>query len=133
MSTDPAVRWQPAKPGETPGSLTPGEDEAAPLPAPTLVPVVRPNGKVYRPRNRPRAVRVEVEDWRSDYSEVVTVLGTHDVERARALALRLASDVSERPLWGEQWYRLAIRNGDRVYVQDEVRGAPGLDFGVVDG
>lgn len=99
---------------------------------PQLVPVVRPNGKVYRPRRPPRAVRCDLDDPRSDLSEIVIVVGTHDVDRARALALRLAGDVSARPLWGEQWYRVAIRNGDRVYVQDEVSGAPALDFGVIE-
>lgn len=97
----------------------------------TLVSVVRPNGKVYTPRRRPRAVLVEDEDWRTDFPQVVLVFGTHDVTRAYALASRLAA-VEPKPLFGEQWYRLAMRNGEQQYVTDEERGSPALTFGVID-
>lgn len=87
-----------------------------------LVPVTRPNGKVYRPRKPPRAV--PVEDDRD--GSTVYVLGTHDVERARALAQRVTT-VCPYPR-AESWHRLGMRNGDPYYVYDDVRGAPSLVF-----
>lgn len=91
-----------------------------------LVPVTRPNGRVYRPRRAPRAVVVEPDDFHVD--EQVIVLGTHDEERARALAMRLRP-VDPYP-HEATWMRKAIRKGDPYYMVDEVRGAPALVFEV---
>jgi hypothetical protein len=86
-----------------------------------LVPVIRPDGRVYRPRKPPRATIVDV-----DGRTYVYVLGTHDEPRGRALAQRLTNvDPYANP---PTWQRLAIRNGERWFVQDDVRGAPCLIF-----
>ncbi len=123
MSTDPAVRWLPAKPGDTPGSLAPGEDEAEPLPAPALVPVVRPNGKVYRPRKAP--VAVGVCDGYDDVNYVY-VLRTHDIDRARAFARPYLATYLVAPR--QEWVRLVMRRGYPVYEDDEERGVPVVVF-----
>lgn len=85
--------------------------------------IVRPNGRVYRPRNAPWAVQVsDIED--SD--AYVLVFGTHDIEAARAIAQPAAAAYLIDAHTG--WQRLAMRHGDQVYVDDEVRGAACVIF-----
>jgi len=99
-----------------------------------LVPVTRPNGKVYRPRKAPRAQLVDNTDDREPYAWVF-VLGTHDVESALPLAERVAASEGMQPdrdSAEKTWMRLAMRNGDRVYDIDSVRGAATVTFEVIE-
>lgn len=93
--------------------------------------IVRPNGKVYRPRK----IAVEPWDndtWGRDESCGVVVYGTHD----EALAQKLADEEIKRRWdsdWvgineGRGWFRAAYRYGDLVIVDDEVRGRAGVYF-----
>lgn len=91
-----------------------------------LVPVRRPNGKLYRPRKLVAfMLDAEPENTR------VLVLGTHDVTRARALA-RLLVTAHDRgyepvnPITG--WWRSGIRNYATWFEQDERRGRAGVSF-----
>lgn len=99
-----------------------------------LVPVVRPDGRVYKPRKLPRAQVVQNVDDREPYAWVL-VLGTHDVDRAHALAARVAAGegmYADRATAERTWMRLAMRNGDPVYDRDPVRGAATVTFVVTD-
>jgi hypothetical protein len=94
--------------------------------------VTRPNGRIYRPRKPPRGL--PVVNYRDDV-EWIYIIGTHDVERARSLAEQIATrdgyelDSTRAP--ERSWQRLAMRNGDQMYVPDEVHGAPTIIFKVV--
>lgn len=97
-----------------------------------LATVIRPNGKVYRPRKPPRAVEVDNTEGRWDEpTMLVYVLGTHDVERAHALALKLhhAADKDTAQL---SWTRDVIRNHERVFEYDAEHGAATVIFGVIE-
>ena len=93
-----------------------------------LLPVERPNGKVYRPRK----LRVAVID--DDYGPpFVAVLGTHDAE----LAHYLACDEAHRHFGSVRvtdprlvWYRKSISNNEPVWIWDSERGAPGVVFAI---
>jgi len=96
-----------------------------------LVPVTRPNGKVYRPRKAPVAVGAEdVDDGRTE----IYVLRTHDIDTALPLAQAEARrlDVgSVDPDSAERWWlRGTIRNGERCYDPDAERGCPAVFFEV---
>lgn len=88
--------------------------------------VVRPNGKLYRPR-KPPAVE-SFCDWYDDWEGAV-VIRTHDIP----LALELAADrIAELDLKPElaciNWWRLvpwsATNEFDTNWIVDEVRGVP---------
>lgn len=88
--------------------------------------IVRPNGKVYRPR-KPPALQSYV-DW-SDDREAVVVLRTHDIR----LSLELAADkIAELELIAANahtdWWRLVpfdTGSGyERNWIPDPVRGTP---------
>lgn len=93
--------------------------------------IVRPNGKVYRPR------KIVVQPWDNDTSGRdescgVIVYGTHDENLAQGLA-----DAEIKRLWdsdwigineGCGWFRSAYRYGDLVIVDDEVHGRAGIYF-----
>ncbi len=85
-----------------------------------LVPVERPNGKVYRPRRLPRAVQVENRDDVYGPSGWLYVLGTHDVDRATRLAEGHWEQV-DLATAKQAWMRLTMRGGDHVYESDPVR------------
>jgi hypothetical protein len=91
--------------------------------------VIRPNGKPYR-RRKPLVVS-EFTDC--DDSTGVVVEGTHDVDRAAALAADLlaAYDLTDsRPT--RRWMRLVPWDpsgyADRAWVEDEVRGMPCVEW-----
>jgi hypothetical protein len=93
-----------------------------------LEPVVRPNGKLYRPRTL-RVIYVE-DDNISRYG--VLVLGT----RNQSVGLSLAGAEARYRVEGgvldaipdEGWWRDGFENGERVWVYDDVHGAAGLRF-----
>jgi hypothetical protein len=95
--------------------------------AETLPVIVRPNGKVYRPR---KLVAHAFEDDHAGESGVV-VLGTHDPERARELALS-----SARYWYGTEyivdpvtvWWHDAMECGERRWRHDAARGRAGVCF-----
>lgn len=92
--------------------------------------IIRPNGKTYRPR------KVIVEPWEIDgaaygWESGVIVFGTHDVEVAQPLADVVCKGfdpdyvaVGAKPIW----YRDGYENGERVWMDDEVRGRAGVWF-----
>ena len=86
---------------------------------------MRPNGKPYRPR-RVIAQVIGEED------EGVLILGTHDLQRAQALADQMAAHVAGsgyvavRPWRG--WFRDGFQAGRRQWVTDEVHGRAGVCF-----
>lgn len=100
--------------------------------------MVRPNGKVYRPR----ATALVVAKWEhDDYSTTdagpgVIVFGTLDPETARPLAAKYlqrwlgATVEPERPRPG--WYGFRVVRGDRIWSRDGKRGRPGVQFSGVD-
>lgn len=90
-----------------------------------LLPIMRPNGKVYRPR------KIRTESWDNEEDTGVIVLGTHDVERAHLLAVEGC-----RYFFGCQyainpdvdWFRQGYQYGDPMWFRDDVRGSAGVMF-----
>jgi hypothetical protein len=95
-------------------------------PTDSLPSIVRPNGKLYRPRK----LRVEEWNvrWQGQFS--VLVLGTHDIDQALPLARQRAFeyDVEDIRLVETGWWHDSIRNHDRYWTPDDVRGAAGVLF-----
>ncbi len=93
---------------------------------------VRPNGKPYRPRtDKLRARAWENHGDLDGDSCGVVVLGTLNAEEAQKFALESAVywygfGVVSEPVSG--WWRDAIERGERRWVEDDVRGAPGVMF-----
>lgn len=95
--------------------------------AETLPPIERPNGKPYRPRS----VRVDYMDDDGnpfqDYPYKTVVLGTHDVDAARARAQ--TGRVCEYLINPRaDWLRLGYESGQLCWIRDEVRGAACVIF-----
>lgn len=94
--------------------------------------ITRPNGKPYRPR------KVVAWRWENDDAYPVdegcgaVVLGTHDTERARALAdsaIKRWFDgdlIAAKPEVG--WFRLGYQGGDLTWLHDEIHGRAGVMF-----
>jgi hypothetical protein len=95
---------------------------------PPLVPVTRPDGRVYRPR---KVIAYPVADA-DEMTSGVMVLGTHDIERARVLADQCAAAwadggyVAAEPVTG--WFREGYESGRPMWLQDETRGRAGVWF-----
>jgi hypothetical protein len=93
-----------------------------------LVPVTRPDGRVYRPR---KIVACAVAD-EDDILSGVVVLGTHDLSRAQVLADQYAAwqlgsgYTAVDPETG--WWRDGIEAGRRWWVRDPVRGRAGIMY-----
>lgn len=94
-----------------------------------MTPIIRPNGKLYRPRGNLR-----VEEWENDGLGAecgVMVFGTLDVTEARpfaekAIRGRFGMDDALSP--HADWLRMGYRSGEHCWVRDEVRGAPAVVF-----
>ena len=101
-----------------------------------LVPVARPDGRIYQPVKPPRAYLVDDHYAApNEPSGYVYVLGTHDVERAYSLAELLAKRdgvAIDRTTAEQTWIRQTIRDGDPFFDIDPVRGAAAVSFDVVD-
>jgi hypothetical protein len=94
--------------------------------------IERPDGRMYRPR------KVIAHSWDNegahgqddDYG--VFVFGTHDVERARPLAIQAIKHffgselVPVRP--ERRWVRLSYLNGEQAFIDDPVRGRAAVQF-----
>jgi hypothetical protein len=93
-----------------------------------LEPVMRPNGKPYRPR---KVIAYGVAD-EDGVTSGVMVLGTHDVERAQKLADECAAAwvesgyVAVTPERG--WYREGFESGELRWLSDKERGRAGVHF-----
>lgn len=93
----------------------------APLPT-----IVRPDGRVYRPR------KLAVEVWESDYECGAVVFGTNDPTVAQPLAtdaIRREFDnqmIAALPRVG--WWRDGYEAAERRWIQDDVRGRAGVYF-----
>jgi len=92
--------------------------------------IVRPDGRVYRPRSS----RLRIRAW-GDADPVgpcgVIVFGTLDVDRAlpharSACAYWYDGSTVTNPLPG--WYRDGFFWGERRWIRDDRRGAPGVSF-----
>lgn len=93
-----------------------------------LPPITRPDGRVYRPK---KVVAHAWGEYGYDLERGAVVLGTHDVERARALAASACAswyglEHAVRP--EVDWFRDGYENGRRAWVRDEVRGRAGVWF-----
>jgi hypothetical protein len=95
------------------------------MPEIPLVPVTRPNGRTYRPR------QVVVQPWENDdawseWSGGVYVLGTHDIEATRPVAHRAIKSHHDNTMIATRpercWVRLGYADGDLCWVHDDVRG-----------
>jgi hypothetical protein len=99
-------------------------------PTTRLPAIIRPNGKVYRPR-KIRAIYCENQYGRRDD---VFVLGTHDLSGALEFAAgearyRIGHSEFLMDALGEiGWWRESIDRGERVVIRDDVRGAAGVRF-----
>lgn len=97
-----------------------------------LIPITRPNGKVYRPR-KIREIYCENDYGRRND---VFVLGTHDLLGAAGRAVaearyRIGHSEFLLDAVGEiGWWREMVQRGERVVISDEVRGAAGIRFEV---
>lgn len=95
-----------------------------------LAPIVRPNGKLYRPR------KVMCYAWAGDepvewWARGVIILGTHDLDRAREFAERMCAywyglEHAIRPVVG--WWRDSYSGDGPAWVDDPVRGRAGISF-----
>lgn len=99
---------------------------------PDLPAIERPNGKLYRPRKLVAHIVGDEDEIPSS----VLVLGTHDPERAQALAdvvakrHTYASAVAVKPEL--VWWRDSIRDGRGWWVEDPVRGRAGVWFAEIE-
>lgn len=89
---------------------------------------IRPNGKPYRPRKGGMTAHSWQNDWGTEDRGCV-ITGTLDPERSRTFARRMvdfwhSADDVDMPQVG--WWRLAMRDGDRQWVNDPERGRPGV-------
>lgn len=91
--------------------------------------ILRPDGRMYRPRKPPRAILV------GDDYDCVLVLGTHDLKLAqetaqKLLSVELGSDFtacsSERG-----WFEEKFRWGERTWIYNSERGQAGIMFNEV--
>jgi hypothetical protein len=95
--------------------------------------IERPNGKLYRPR---KLVACPVSDQYDEIAAVV-VFGTHDPDRAQALADSLARRdvdsgyVAANP--GRVWWRDGFECGQRTWAVDDEHGRAGVLFEIVEG
>lgn len=92
-----------------------------------LRPLVRPNGKPYRPRT----ITAELTADDIGGPGGVMVLGTHDLAAAQVLADAEADRydhgyVAAGPAAG--WYRIVPCHGDLTWIDDPVRGRAGVWF-----
>lgn len=95
-----------------------------------LTAIERPDGRLYRPR------KVVCWPWENDtvhgWSGGAVVLGTHDVEQARALAdpsIKAWFDFELSAVEPELgWFRLGYEGGDPTWIVDERRGRAGVWF-----
>lgn len=93
-------------------------------------PIVRPNGKPYRPRTAPR---VE-EFYASDDEACLVVIGTHDLDVAAELARPSWESCYDGPLPDgvRAWWRLvpwSTGHGyDSSWIDDPVRGRPVVTY-----
>ncbi len=95
--------------------------------------VTRPNGKPYRPRTN--SLRAQAwENHGHDERAGVIVFGTLNPDEARSLAQESAAywygdaDCNQLTDPGPGWYRDGFVNGERTWIQDAERGAPGVMF-----
>lgn len=89
--------------------------------------IERPNGKPYRART----AELRAHSWEEDDDRGVIVFGTLDPERARPFADEMCAYWHSVPLAVDPvpgWYRDAFRYGERCWIPDEKRGAPGVMF-----
>jgi len=91
----------------------------------SLSPIVRPNGKLYRPRKL-RVVFYELPSEDEVYSQTI-VLGTHDVELARSVA-RYGGILHYLTQPHIGWMRLGYDRGEQLWLHDDVRGAACVIF-----
>lgn len=97
-----------------------------------LVPVTRPNGRLYRPRKIDGHAVADDDD----FVTAVLILGTHDIERAWPLAdlcVRRWVDnccTAVDPYLG--WWRNGYLWGERTWLEDETRGRAGVRFEAVE-
>lgn len=95
----------------------------------TLVEVIRPNGKIYRPRKPPRWIRLDPDLYDRDAPDGwLYVLGTHDIQRA----WNMVSGVNgaDRSTAEQCWIRHTMRDNEHCYDLDEIRGAAAVTFEV---
>lgn len=91
-------------------------------------PIIRPNGKPYRPRRLSAHAVVANEDELTG----IIIFGTHDPGAAQPLADRYVTRWLEDdycavdPVVG--WWRDGFGGGSRVWVADDVRGRAGVWF-----
>ncbi len=109
----------------------------SPEPTPKPPPIVRPNGKLYKP-TKVIAYAWDNRDVTDDECGIV-VLGTHDVDRAR----RLAESALDWPLGLGMpyyiatkadigWFRQGYNSWGPAWISDEVRGRAGVMFWATD-
>lgn len=94
-----------------------------------LVEVVRPNGKIYRPRKPPRWIHLDPDpDARSGPHGWLYVLGTHDIERAWELVRNVYG--ADHSTAVRTWIRHTMRDNEHCYDSDTIRGAAAVTFEV---
>ncbi|MCX5066747.1 hypothetical protein OOJ91_12910 [Micromonospora lupini] len=99
---------------------------------PSVEVIARPNGKAYRPRK----AGLRARPWEDDSGCGVVVFGTLDPDRARRFAGEMCAYWYDLPAVVNPqpgWYRDGFRYGERAWVRDEKRGAPGVMFAAEDG
>ncbi len=93
---------------------------------------VRPDGRPYRPRKSGLRARAwENHGCGDEEGSGVIVFGTLNPDEARRFALESATywfgtGTVHQPISG--WWRDSFDQGERRWVEDEQRGAPGVMF-----
>ena len=93
--------------------------------------MTRPNGKPYRPR----ITGLRTVAWEGEFSAGVIVFGTLDADEARDTALswcRYWYGTDSAKYLRPGWFRDGFWMGERTWLDDDVKGRPGVMFEAVD-
>lgn len=99
------------------------------------LPIIRPNGKTYRPRAIVAHAWENPDDMTGDNYQGCIIIGTHDAVAAQPFAERMCNywfGTSGAKFMQAGWFRKAYDYTGPAWIEDDVRGSAGCYFSAVD-